>query len=506
MSFNAYLAELRKNLAKGDATELTHRRALQNLLEALGDKVSTTNEGKAIHNVGRPDVTVYKGAVTLGYVETKDIGVDLKAAGKSDQLKRYRNAFPNLILTDYVEFRWFVEGALREKVSLGTFDGKAIKSTRKGVEEVEALLGNFLVHEIPFPARPKELAERMAHLAHMVRDIIAGSYKEEKHGPGIGHLHEELLAFRKYLIPDLKHDAFADMYAQTVAYGLFAARCAKPDVHPFTRQAAWELIPKTNPFLRELFNRIAGPNLVEELQWIVEELAEVLDRTNMHEFLKNFGKRTKQKDPVIHFYETFLAAYDPKVREMRGVYYTPEPVVSFIVRSIDKILQEKFSRADGLADTNTLILDPAAGTASFLYRVIDDIHGRVAVERGQAGVWSNYVSKHVLPRIFGFELLMAPYAMAHLKLGLLLQEKNYDFRSDERLGIYLTNTLEEGIEKAQALPLARFITEEGNAAAKIKNEEFIEVIIGNPPYSNFGMANKGKWILAQGFEGEKTQP
>ena len=175
------------------------------------------------------------------------------------------------------------------------------------------------------------------------------------------------------------------------------------------------------------------------------------------------------------------------MREMRGVYYTPEPVVGYIVRSIDHLLKTRFNRPKGLADENTLILDPATGTATFLYFVIEQIHQKFAK---QAGAWDDYVANHLLNRVFGFELLMAPYAVAHLKLGMQLQETGYRFGSDQRLGIYLTNTLEEAAKKSEQL-FASWFAEEANAAAEIKRDKPIMVVLGNPPYSGHS-ANPAK--------------
>ena len=293
------------------------------------------------------------------------------------------------------------------------------------------------------------------------------------------------------------------MYAQTIAYGLFAARVRTPSPSrgegrggggPFTRQqAAWNL-PPTNPFLRKLFNEIAGPDLDDRIAWLVDDLAYLLARADMAEVLKDFGKATQQEDPVVHFYETFLAAYDPQMRQRRGVYYTPEPVVSYIVRSLHHILRTRFNCSWGLADRekNVLILDPAAGTATFLYFVIQQIR-ETLMAMGQAGAWNNYVETHLLPRVFGFELLMAPYAVAHMKLGILLQETGYHFAGDQRLGIYLTNALEEAVTGAETLGFAGFITEEANAAAEVKRDKPIMVVLGNPPYS-VSSANKGDHI------------
>ena len=308
-----------------------------------------------------------------------------------------------------------------------------------------------------------------------------------------GSLHTQLAAFKETLIPDLAVEQFADMYAQTIAYGLFAARCNTDNAQYFTRQNSIYLLPKTNPFLQNLFIYIAGPKLDDRIAWCVDELVQVLAQANMTEVLKDFGKQMGREDPVVHFYETFLKAYDPKVREMRGVYYTPEPVVSYIVRSIDHILKTRFDKPQGLADPQTLILDPAVGTATFLYKVIDEIHHSFVVT-GQQGVWNNYVAEKLLPRLFGFELLMAPYAIAHFKLALQLKDTGYKFEKDQRLGIYLTNTLEEGFKKAEQLAgFNEYIVEEANAAAEIKKTKPIMVVLGNPPYSG-ASSNKGDWI------------
>ncbi|MFA5629718.1 MAG: type ISP restriction/modification enzyme, partial [Dehalococcoidales bacterium] len=378
-------------------------------------------------------------------------------------------------------------GDMRLSARLGTptKDCK-IKRDKEGIAAVTTLFANFLSHRAEKVGTPKELAEKMARLAHMVRELIIEAFNKEEEN---GALHVQLTAFRENLIPDLSPGQFADMYAQTIAYGLFAARCTAPESRTFTRQNAAYLLPKTNPFLRKLFNNIAGPDLDDRISWLVDDLAQVLAQADMEAVLKNFGKHSGKEDPVVHFYETFLKAYDPKVREMRGVYYTPEPVVSYIVRSIDYLLKTRFDKPQGLADEDTFILDPATGTATFLYNVINEIHQSFG---GQEGMWNDYVAEKLLKRIFGFELLMAPYAVAHLKLGLLLQETGYKFHSDERLGIYLTNTLDEAIKHTETL-FSQWISEEANAAADIKKEKPIMVVLGNPPYSG-SSANNGEWI------------
>ena len=486
--FNSYLQAIEKKLAVGDATEHTHRAALEDLVESLALGVTAINEPKHIE-CGAPDFVVRKGVTTIGYIEAKDIGKNLNEALKTDQLKRYLNSLTNLILTDYLDFRWYVDGEKRLSACLGTItkDGR-IKRNKEGVQKVTGLLDSFIKHKAERVGTPQELAQRMARLAHMIRDLIIEAFKQEAES---GSLHNQLIAFQKNLIPDLSIEQFADMYAQTITYGLFAARCTTPSIEGFTRIDAAQNLPKTNPFLRKLFQHIAGYELDGRIAWLVDDLAQTLAQADMEVVLKNFGKHSGKEDTVVHFYETFLKAYDPKIRAMRGVYYTPEPVVSYIVRSIDHLIKTCFNKPQGLADEKTLILDPALGTATFLYMVVNEIY-QANINQGQEGIWNNYVEEKLLPRIFGFEILMAPYAVAHLKLGLLLQETGYQFQSDQRLGIYLTNTLEEAIKRTDTL-FARWITEEANAAARVKKDEPIMIVLGNPPYSVSSL-NRGEWI------------
>jgi predicted helicase len=473
-----YISTIEKELVAGNATEHTHRSALKALIEGLASGVTAVNEPKRI-DCGAPDFLVSKGALTIGYIEAKDIGKSLDEAEKSEQLKRYLGSLPNLILTDYLEFRWYVDGKHRRSERLGTLtpEGK-IKRDRAGVQAVAELLDNFLVHKAEAVGTPKELAKRMARLAHRLRELVAEAFKKKLALPTLDNLYK---AFCDTLIADLTTEQFADMYAQTITYGLFAARCNSPDGSAFNRQYARDLVPKTNPFLRNIFDHIAGAGLPEIIAPEVDDLVQLLAQADMEAVLKDFGKRTAKEDPVVHFYETFLREYDKKVQEMRGVYYTPEPVVSYIVCSIDHLLKTRFNKPLGLADPDVFILDPAVGTATFLYMVVNEIH-QAMVSQGQKGMWNDYVAKRLLPRLFGFELLMAPYAVAHLKLGLQLQETGYQFQTDQRLGIYLTNTLEEAIKHSETL-FAQWITDEANAAAEIKKEKPIMVVLGNPPYS-----------------------
>ncbi len=492
-----YLNALKKKL--DDATEYTHRSALENLIEGFAPGVLAASDPKQ-QACGKPDFLVTRGKVPLGNIETKNIGSPLDEVEREserevpktndgEQLRRYRRGLQNLILTDYLEFRWYVHGKKRLTARVGVLDGKKLRAIQDGGAELEKILREFLEKDIPNIASAKDLAERMASLTELSRDGITGAINQEPEG---GWFHEHLKGFRAVLIPELDEKVFADMFAQTLAYGLFAARVYAYQHAPnkeFSLEMAAFNTPKTNPFLHKLFMEVAS-ELPDSISWLVDELVDLLRRAQMDDVLKDFGKGKGKDDPVVHFYETFLAAYDPKLREVRGVFFTPVPVVSYIVRSIDWLLREKFGREAGLADENTLVLDPATGTATFLYAIIQFIHDQRF--KNQQGAWNKYVAECLLPRIFGFELLMAPYAVAHLKLAMLLEDTRYQFQSDQRLGIYITNTLDEALRRSEQI-FGKWLSDEANEAAEIKKAKAIMVVLGNPPYAGHS-ANKGAWI------------
>jgi len=509
-----YLREVQRIRAVGNATEHTYRPAFKMLVESFGRRITATNEPKRV-KCGAPDFIVERKGVPVGYIECKDIGVRLDEAEKTDQLKRYFASLENLVLTDYLEFRYYVGGKQTMHVTLARLDGKGkVKLMQGADEQLATVFDAFLAAKPVTINTPKELAGRMANVAKVIRDAIEKAFTLEGEA---GTLHGEYESFRATILGDMTPVQFADMYAQTVCYGMFSARVNVPDqkADSFTREHAAYDLPKTNPFLREVFEYIAGTKLDPSIVWAVDLLAEMLRRCDMHEILKNFGKATRQEDPVVHFYETFLAAYDPKLRETRGVYYTPEPVVIFIVRSIDAILKRDFACPTGLADSTKVtaefsdptkksgkvkqevhrvqILDPAAGTGTFLYETIRHVRETLAASRGVWAGEKGYVAQHLLPRLYGFELMMAPYAVAHMKLGWLLKETGYDFAGAERLRVYLTNTLEESeVVAGPLLALASQIAREANAAGKVKTECPIMVIMGNPPYSGLS-ANMNQW-------------
>ena len=505
-ALRAYRLEVERTHASGQATEHSYRPALERLIEALGGEgVRALNEPSHVA-CGAPDFIVERRGVPLGHVECKDLGASLGRVESREQLKRYRAGLPNLILTDYLEFRWYREGELREKARLGHIDAQgAVAVSAPGAGEVTALFGAFFETAAPSIGGPRELAERMAAKTRLLRESVKRILAREE---GASSLRELLRGYREALIANLSREDFADLQAQTAAYGLFAARCLHDDSRPFTRESA--AFTDTTPFLRDVFGRIAGPGADPRLAWIVDDLALLLARADMAAILADFGRRTRREDPVVHFYEDFLAAYDPKLREARGVYYTPEPVVSYIARSVDGLLRSRFGLADGLADTaavevetadgeteagpRVLILDPAAGTGTFLREAVA-VMRRTIGNKGMGGAWDDYVREHLLGRLFGFEFLMAPYVICHLKLALDLGGANAGFRmpDGERLGIFLTNTLEEAHESAETPLFANEIAREAASADAVKRERPVMVVIGNPPYSGHS-ANKGAWI------------
>ena len=523
--FRDYIKSLQTNLSLGNATEHTHRPVLQTLLESVGDHVTATNEPKRVE-CGAPDFVVTKtvqNQFIVGYVEAKDVGYDLEqiewdskrskpSTTNGRQLKRYRESLPNLLLTNYTEFRWYADGEPRMTARLATLkgDGKLSRSQAE-FSQLNQLLWEFLEKTPERIASPVDLAQRMARLTHMIRDIIGEGFRLGRVSHDVEDLYD---ATKSVLVPDLTEEDFADMFAQTLAYGLFAAR-VNHTAGIFRRQDAAHRIPPTNPFLQQLFSMVTGPALDDEpFVSFVDDLTQLLGSADIEAILSDFGKRAAREDPILHFYEPFLAAYDPSLREQRGVYYTPEPVVSYIVRSVDWLLRQSFNCPSGLADHamtdyeyaaddqgkttrknshRVLVLDPACGTGTFLYAVIDHIRDYYR-SSGNAGMWSGYVKEHLLKRLFGFELLMAPYAMSHLKLGMQLAAQDlpdesrsdwsYEFDSNERLGVYLTNSLEETERKTiNYLGPLRVITEEATAATEIKRKLPIMVVLGNPPYS-----------------------
>lgn len=515
MNVSLYIEKLNSRFKTGISTEHTYRGDLQFLLEGLAPDVQVTNEPTRIA-CGAPDYIITKRNIPIGYIEAKDIGVDLKSKSLKEQFDRYRTSLNNLIITDYLDFHLYIDGDFKTSVRIGNIEGKKIVLIPEKVQEFQRLLKDFCTYEGQTIKSAKKLAEMMAGKAKLLAIVIENALnadlsaqENQVNEEANNTLREQLKAFKDILIHDITPKDFADIYAQTIAYGMFAARLHDPDLKTFSRMEAAEQIPKSNPFLRKLFQYVAGYDLDSRIKWIVDALADIFRATDVRALVSSFGKATKQEDPIIHFYETFLSEYDPTLRKARGVWYTPEPVVNFIVRAVDDILKTEFDLLQGLADNSKTkikvevqgkkveqevhrvqILDPATGTGTFLAEVIKQVHSRF---KGQQGIWSKYVENHLIPRLNGFELLMASYAMAHLKLDLLLSETGYKPTKDQRFRVYLTNSLEEYHPETGTL-FANWLSSEANEANKIKKDTPVMVVLGNPPYSGES-ANKGDWIM-----------
>ena len=547
MTIQQYLTKINTLYITGNAREHSYRGDLQNLIMAILPDVLVTNEPARV-DCGAPDYVLTRKEVPIGYIEAKDIGVDLKDKKLKEQFDRYKSGLTNLIFTDYMDFHFYKDGEFITKIAIaslkfpstggvpegrGGSSGAEIIPIPENFEQFTHLIQNFALTVSQTIKSPTKLAQMMAGKAKLMADVIEKSLNYDDEQGSRSSIKSQMLSFQQMLIHDINNKSFADIYAQTIAYGMFAARYHDPTLPTFSRQEAATLIPKSNPFLRKLFQDIAGYDLDTRLDWIVEELVTIFLASDVALIMKNFGKSTKQEDPVVHFYETFLGEYNPALRKARGVWYTPQPVVNFIVRAVDDILKTEFNLPQGLADTSKIkikkkavtqtkgkdakikevetevevhkvqILDPATGTGTFLAEVVKHIHKKF---EGQQGIWSKYVTNDLIPRLNGFELLMASYAMAHLKIDMLLTETGYkpqQFPSsggvsegrggDQRFRIFLTNSLEEAHPDTGTL-FSSWLSDEADQANAIKRDAPVMVVIGNPPYSGES-ANKGDWIM-----------
>ena len=441
-----------------------------------------------------------------------------KDAGKLRKYLERNNRFHNVL----VIYPDGTEAVLELWQGMKRLEGKLTKqgAAFEGEGKVVNLLSRFFVVSKAKVRNPEELAQELAYRARYLRRLALKQLQEEKKS---GLLRDLYNSFKEALIHNQTEDEFADSYAQTLTYGLLSARWISKDVFAsnkerFTRQKALDYFPPTSPFLREFFSEVLKASFEFKLSWLLDDIADLLDRTDIGSVFvpEQVKSENLSSDPVIHFYEPFLASYDSKLKKSRGVYYTPHPVVSFIVRSVDDILRTEFGLDDGLADTTSWskmvkrfeelslpenvnpenpfvrILDPATGTGTFLMEVIEVIHKTMMIKWKKKGhntketnvLWNNYVTKFLLPRLHGYELMMAPYAIAHMKIGLKLYETGYYFGSDERARIYLTNALEPAQDSSGKFEfMIPALAHEAEAVNAIKRNHRFTVVIGNPPYS-----------------------
>jgi predicted helicase len=426
----------------------------------------------------------------IGYIEAKEPNKNLYNLDKNDaeQIERYKDVLPNLILTNFVDFILFRKGHKISEVRIAQPVSIRLNNpVLQKAEEFEELLDTFFPFSIPKTTTAFALAEELAKRTKLLRHFV---FEELKDNPS-SSVRQFYTAFKEELITSLNVENFSDMYSQTISYGLFSARIRAKD-NTFSRTTAYQYIPSTIPLLRSLFHYITGPDLPESLEWIIDDITDVLNSTDIKSILKDFHTTKWTDDPVIHFYETFLNVYNPEERKRRGVYYTPAPVVSYMVRSVHELLKKEFNKPDGLADRTVTLLDPASGTLTFPATAIR--LAKTELENKQrGGIFPQLVKEHILRNFYAFELMVAPYAIGHLKISIVLDDLGYRLSKDERFNLYLTNTLEIKDIKQIDLPLVSELAKEGIAAKKVKDKIPILVILGNPPYS-VSSENKSEFI------------
>jgi len=507
-----YLKNLTETSKRGDAREESYYKHLDELVKQYAEiqkikQVDVTILPKKTE-AGNPDFRIWDGKNHItGYIEAKDPSVtDLDYIEGTEQLERYISTFPNVILTNFYEFRLYRNGQRIAQAMIGRpVIAKKLQTTPplENVDKFKELFDLFFSFSLPKVQSARSLAIELAKRTRFLRDEVIAVEMEENGGKG----HKQIIgfyeAFKKYLIATLTEKQFADLYAQTITYGLFAARTRAGG--EFNRKLAFDFIPHTIGILRDVFRFISLEEPPESLQIIVDDIAEILNVTDINKILHEYHRTGKGRDPIVHFYETFLATYDPEIRERRGVYYTPEPVVGYIVRSIHSILKSHFNLADGLASENVKLLDPAGGTLTFPAEAIRIAADEFKGKYGEGGL-HKWIKNHILKNYYAFELMMAPYAIGHLKMGLIFEELGYKMSDDERFKLFLTNTLEmEEIEKID-MPFYRSLSEESRLAGKVKKEQPVLVILGNPPYSGIS-ANINEWterLLKEDIDGTQS--
>jgi type ISP restriction-modification system protein/N-6 DNA methylase len=428
------------------------------------------------------DFQVRRGERIAGYVEAKRPPANLDIIAESEQLRRYRKTFPNLLLTNFREFQLYRAGELALRAQAGAL--------ADGPERLLELLDVFVDFETPPSASAASLATRLAGrtriLAQRIYELL------ERDSEGHSDLAGFFRAFSEYLVAGLTRREFADLYAQTLAYGLLAARFRTAG--DFDRRSAAERVPATSGILRDLFRYISLAEPPAEIGWIVDEIVAILAAAPVRTLLERHQSRQGAHDPVLDFYQTFLRRYDPVLRRRRGVYYTPPELVSYVVRSVHRLLITRLGKRDGLADPEVKILDPAAGTLAFVAEAARCAVEAVRAEVGKGGVPA-LLRDHVLQDFYAFELMMAPYAVGHLKMSLVLEEMGHPLRDGERFRLYLTNALEREDLEPSTLPGMSTLSRESQEAGRVKKEVRITVILGNPPWSGHS-ANRGKRIDA----------
>jgi len=495
--FQEYFREIREKFVTGDYTEYTHRTAFENFIRKINDKYNLVQEPKRKQKLGAPDFVAYRKGVKIGYIETKDLDTNLDIELESDQITKYKESINNIVLTNYSRFILIRNNeVLIDENLFNLFDLKDSKHklTIQRINAIVTLFSTFFDYPLPTIKSAKELAIELSKRAKLLKELTKVQLLEDLSDEAPSGIKSSVFDFYegiKELIKDISVDDCADAYAQTITYGLFLARINCPD--KFERKLAATFIPQNIGIIKRIFLNIAGDAIPENVSWIVDDIADILNASKIKDILADIDFRGKKdRDPFTFFYEDFLTLYDPEKKKLMGIYYTPRPVVNYIVNSINYILKKDFGKIHGFNEEDVTVLDPAVGTGTFLWlvflRTLVDLK-----DRHLGGLIPEKIEKHILKKFFGFELLITPYIIAHLKLGMILKKWFYDLKDHDRIQVYLTNTLNP-TEIHGLLPFLRELTEESRVANEIKINKPILIILGNPPYS-VSSSNNSEWIL-----------
>lgn len=511
--FDKYILRLRKH-AVAEQTEHTGRAALEGLLNTFaaeaGKDLRVQHEPRRVAGKGAPDFKVTRSGLILGYVETKGIGEPLDKVLKSEQIRKYRELSQNIVLTDYLHFIRIGKGGIERETLCQPEDLEHPKFRLREdrVAAVGRLLEGFFSTAPDGIGRAKQLALALAKRSRLLRDAIGTELVRQERDHREARLYGLFQIFRDQVFHELTLQEFADALAQMLAYGLFLARL-NSGPEQVTLHNAREFVPGSFRLIRELVDFLTELEKDEYVgvRWVVEEVLSIVNALDLRAIGDDLSFRRRkaisrkvraadadehrlfERDPFIYFYEDYLKAYDKDTRKARGVYYTPPPVVNFIVRAVDDILKADFGIADGLADHRRVtVLDFACGTGTFLLEIFQRIFDNI--DGPDSGRADPIVREHILRNLYGFEYLIAPYTIAHLKLSQYLRDQGHPLHDDERLQVLLANTLERVAPQRNLFLPA--VTAEVEAAQTVKDRDIL-VITGNPPYSGHSK-NKGAWI------------
>lgn len=484
MSFNHYFKQIINKI--NDATEYTFRTELENLLNfAKPDNGIKIQQEPRKKDFGRPDFKILKNEGLLGYIETKPINDELSKYIETNQLRRYLTVIKNLILTNYRDFILFRDGEKILEAKLFDLGDKKLK--KHNIEAVQGLLKIFFEYPVEPIKNPKDLAQALAARTRLLRDFLDETFKSKENSDFKSKLEGLNQLFKNTLISDLSIEEFIDEYSQTLTYGLLTAALSKNPQEKLEKSNIKSFFPASIPLIKEIFSPLDLNDIPESASWIISEIIDILNQIDVKELKNQLAfKNSKRDDPYIYFYEDFLAAYDENKRKAKGVYYTPIPVVHFIVKSIEKILQNDFKK-EGLIDKDVKILDFATGTGTFLLEAM-----KLGLESIDPPLQVKAIKERILNNFYGFEYMIAPYTIAHLKLSNYIKNIGYTFKSNERVQVYLTDTLDDSKHTTQSL--FPQLSKEGEVSNNIKLSVPVLVIMGNPPYNNHSR-NKKPFIL-----------